>query len=143
MKVQHWLKTLHDRSERRSTAYWERQDWISDPHFMRGGEPKLRPSYRIDDLILIYVSGTRRCPVIARVQEAAVYDPSRVNREARAGDGGRWGWLTEIEVLDFCGIDEAPTLDAVGVDSRSMRRRSRLKLTLEQYGAAERAIAAA
>jgi hypothetical protein len=143
MKVQHWLKTLHDRPERRSTAYWTSQDWISDPHFMRGGKPKLRPSYRINDLILIYLSGTRRCPVIARVEEAAVFDPGRVNREARAGDGERWGWLTEIEVLGFCQVDEAPTLDSVGIDSRSMRRRSRLKLTSAQYGAAERAIAAA
>jgi hypothetical protein len=132
---------MHDRPERRSTAFWENRGWISDPHFLRGGEPRLRPGYRIDDLIVIYISGIRRCPAVARVQEPAVFDPVLVDREARAGDGNRWGWVTEIEILGFSPtIDHAPTLDAIGVDSRSMRRRSRLKLDPSQYRAAERAI---
>jgi hypothetical protein len=73
----------------------------------------------------------------------AAFDPKRVEREGRPGDGDRWGWVTEIEVIASTDIDSAPTIDVVGVESSSLRRRSRLHLSAKQYQAAEQAIQSA
>ncbi len=143
VKVQNWMKALHDRPERRADDFWRNLRWVSDSHYLKHGEPMLRPSYRVNDLIVLYLSGIRRCPAIARVEATADFDPERVERGARPGDGQRWGWVTEIEVLAFCPVDQVPSLDAVGVDGKSMQRRSRLKIEPVQFEAAKKAISAA
>lgn len=107
---------------------------------MRSGEPKFRPSYAVGDLVVMYLSGADRCPAVASVEATAVFDPDEVSRGGRPDDGERWGWLTEIDVLDACDVADGPTLSDIGVDSRSMARRSRLKLTPEQFDTARRGI---
>lgn len=127
---------MHHRPEREAVEYWRDIRFVSDAHSMKNAEPKLRPSYRVGDLLVIYLSGTKRCPAIVRVTATAEFDPARVDREARPGDGRRWGWVTDVEPVAYCTLPAAPTIDDVGIDSGSLRRRSRLKINPQQYHAA-------
>jgi len=134
--IQHWLKTIHNRPERDQPSYWQSRTWVGDNHrFRDDGKPLLRPSYRAGDLLLIYLTGTYRCPAAVRVVDVPDFDPARVDREERAGDGSQWGWVTAIEVLAHTQLVEAPTLDDVGVETRSLMRRGRLKISATQFEA--------
>lgn len=136
--IQHWLKTMHFRPERDDERYWQEITFIADPHFFRKGEPRNRPRYRAGDLAVIYLSGTRRCPAAVRVLGTASFEPERVERstQTRKGDGDRWGWVTDVEPIAQSALVAAPQLDDIDVDSRSLMRRSRLRLTSAQYQAA-------
>jgi hypothetical protein len=133
--IQHWLKTMHDWPGRDDERYWQQLAFINDPHFVRGGEPKGRPSYRSGDLVVIYLSGTYRCPAAVRVVAPASFDPRRVERSAQAldGDEQRWGWVTDVELVAHKPVVAAPGIGEIGVDSRTLMRRARLKLTPSQY----------
>jgi hypothetical protein len=91
---------------------------VADSHFLRDGEPKNRPRYRIGDLLLVYLTGVDRCPAILEVTATAAFDPETVDREARAGDGGQWGWVTPIAPVAWIEAIEAPTLADVGIPGR-------------------------
>jgi len=136
--IQHWLKTMHDRPERDEERYWQQIAFINDPHFFRNGEPRNRPRYRPGDLVVIYLSGTYRCPAAVRVAGTASFEPERVERsqQTREGDGGRWGWVTDVEPIAGKPLVLAPGIGDIGVESRSLMRRARLKLTPAQYHAA-------
>jgi hypothetical protein len=136
--IQHWLKTMHYRPERDQERYWQQLAFINDPHFFRGGEPKNCPRYRPGDLVVIYLSGTHQCPAAVRVLGTASFEPERVERsqQTREGDGGRWGWVTDVEPIAHRPLMTAPRIGDIGVDSRSLMRRARLKLTPAQYHAA-------
>jgi hypothetical protein len=64
----YWLKMLYY-DERDLDRWWETMTWVSDVHRPRerDGEPLLRPSYRIGDLLVLYLVG-RACPAIAEVK---------------------------------------------------------------------------
>jgi hypothetical protein len=140
--IQHWLKTMHDWPGRDDERYWQRLDFINDPHFLRDGEPKNQPSYRPGDLVVIYLSGTYRCPAAVRVVGTASFDPKRVERSAQAleGDEKRWGWVTDVEVIAHKPLVLAPGIGDLGVESRALMRRARLKIEPEQYATARRAL---
>lgn len=72
---------MHDRPERAPASHWESIEWVADPHFMRKGEPKYLPSYRVGDLLVVYLSGRDRCPAIVEVTAIAAFDPERVGAE--------------------------------------------------------------
>ena len=141
MKVQHWLKLMHDRPERRPASHWQQRDWLADTHFMRGGEPKGRPSYRVGDLLVVYLSGLDRCPAILEVTATPAFDPETVERKARPGDGARWGWVTPVKPIAWVEADRGPSLANIGVEPKSISRRSRLKLTPERFAKARAALA--
>jgi hypothetical protein len=136
--IQHWLKTMHYRPERDQERYWQQLAFINDPHFFRGGEPKNRPRYRPGDLVVIYLSGTYRCPAAVRVTGTASFEPELVESSAqtRPGDSGRWGWVTEVEVIAQKSLAAAPSIEDIGVESRRLMRRARLRLTSAEYQAA-------
>jgi hypothetical protein len=116
--------------------------WINDRHRIRAsdGEPIDRPSYRVGDLLVIYLTGVGRCPAIARVVATAAFDPQRVDRGERPGDGKQWGWVTDIEMLGWTDFESAPTRDAIGVKGTSVQRHSRIRLSADRYQAAEHLI---
>jgi hypothetical protein len=87
--MQHWLKMLHYRPER-DGSFWGSISWISDRHVVRDDRVIWRPTYKVGDLVVLYLSGTYRCPAIIEVTAEADFDPARVEREARPGDGARW-----------------------------------------------------
>ena len=129
---------MHDWPGRDDERYWQQLAFINDPHFIRGGEPKGRPSYRPGDLVVIYLSGTYRCPAAVRIVGTASFEPTRVERSAQAleGDEKRWGWVTDVELVAHKPVVGAPEIGEIGVESRSLMRRARLKITPDQYRAA-------
>jgi hypothetical protein len=133
---------MHDRPERHERRYWQEIAFINDPHFLRNGDPRNRPSYRPGDLVVVYLSGTRRCPAVVRVTGTASFEPEQVERSAqtRAGDSERWGWVTEVEPIAHQPLVAAPSLDEIGVERRRLMRRSRLRLSAEQFEAAASAL---
>jgi hypothetical protein len=126
--MQHWLKLMHRfRGDAQAT--------VGDPHrFGRDGEPLMRPAYEPGDLALVYVAGTYRCPAVIEVVAPAAFDPTRP----------RWGWVTEVRLLaEVADLDDAPTLEEIGVPPISVGRQSRLRLRPEQFAAGRAAIEAA
>jgi hypothetical protein len=121
--MQHWLKVLH--------RFGPDQATVGDPHRLGpDGEPLMRPAYAAGDLALVYLAGTYRCPGIVEVVEPAAYDPAQ----------RRWGWRTAVRVVAHVAVDDAPTLEEVGVPRVSVGRQSRLRLRPEQFAAGRRAI---
>jgi hypothetical protein len=122
--LQHWLKVMH----RMPSAS------VGDPHRLGSyGEPVMRPAYSVGDLALVYLAGTYRCPAVVEIVGEAAYDASQK----------RWGWRTPVRVLRRVAIEEAPTLEEIGVPRVSVGRQSRLRLTPEQFERGSRAIESA
>jgi hypothetical protein len=104
---------------------------VGDPHrFGSDGEPIMRPAYEPGDLALIYIAGTYRCPAVVEITGEASFDASKK----------RWGWRTPVRTLAEVPIDEAPTLEEIGVPRISVGRQSRLRITAEQFERGRRAI---
>ena len=90
----------------------------------------MRPAYEPGDLALVYIAGTYRCPAVVEITAEAAFDAAQ----------RRWGWRTPVRVLAEVQIDDAPTLEEIGVPRVSVGRQSRLRLTEEQFAAGRRAI---
>jgi hypothetical protein len=136
-----WLKMLYHSPERDRDRWWQDLRWVSDAHNLRpDGSPTRRPSYKVGDLMVLYLVG-HMCPSIAEVTAESVFDPERVAREGSSvADSERWGWLTEVRVIHHAGLDRAPALEAIGVKSTSVRQHGHIHLTRAQFQAALRAI---
>lgn len=133
----YWLKIMHHRPERESVTKWRGDFWISDVHRLRptDGTPLLKPSYRIGDRLVIYLSreGRRACPAIVRVTQLPRYDPALVRREGRAGDYKKWSWVTEVTGERVVAMKHAPTLADLGISAASVRQHSRIRLSHRQF----------
>src|SRR4051794_22287392 len=107
---------------------------VGDPHRLgRDGEPLMRPACEPGDLALVYLAGTYRCPAVVEIVTPAAFDASQ----------RRWGWRTEVRVLaEVAELEQAPTLEEIGVPRVSVGRQSRLRLRPEQFSAGARAIRA-
>jgi len=116
--VQHWLKVLHRFDAARPRPA------VGDPHRLGGdGEPTMRPAYEPGDLALVYIAGTYRCPAVVEIASPPGFDAEQ----------RRWGWRTPVRVLARVAIEDAPTLEEIGVPRVSVGRQSRLRLTPEQF----------
>jgi hypothetical protein len=122
--MQHWLKVMHRfRGGPGAT--------VGDPHRLgRDGEPTMRPAYEPGDLALVYIAGTYRCPAVVEIAGEPAFE----------ADQRRWGWRTPVRVLARVAIEDAPTLEEIGVPRVSVGRQSRLRLRPEQFEAGRRAI---
>jgi hypothetical protein len=98
------------------------------------------PQYREGDEVLIYDVHAGRCPARFRVAEEADFAPDRVNAEGNAGDGDRWGWLTEVEFLAAVDADRAPTAKELDIEPMSLRQLDHKTLTEDQYQIAVREV---
>jgi hypothetical protein len=122
--VQHWLKVMH-----RFRGGEHRM--VGDPHRLGSdGEPVMRPAYEPGDLALVYIAGTYCCPAVVEITGGAEFDPEQ----------RRWGWRTPVRVIAQVPVEEAPTLEEIGVPRVAVGRQSRLRLTPEQFEAGRRAI---
>jgi hypothetical protein len=120
--MQHWLKVMH-----RFRGGEVRV--VGDPHRLgRDGEPLMRPAYEPGDRALVYLAGSYRCPAVIEVVAPAAFDASQ----------RRWGWRTEVRVLAEAGLEDAPTLEDIGVPRVAVGRQSRLRLRREQFAAGAR-----
>jgi hypothetical protein len=118
--------------------------WISDRHTAprADGTPGRKPSYRVGEHLVIYVSRGQRqaCPAVVRVAESPVFDPDLVEREVNAQDAALWGWVTWVEPVASIALSRAPTLSDIGVSSQSVRRHGHIRLSRSQYRRALRKI---
>src|SRR4051812_32991056 len=104
---------------------------VGDPHRLGpDGEPVMRPAYEPGDLALIYIAGTYRCPAVVEITATASFDAAQ----------RRWGWRTPVRTIAQVRIEDAPTLEEIGVPRISVGRQSRLRLRPEQFEAGWRAI---
>ena len=107
------------------------QATVGDPHRLgRDGEPVMRPAYEPGDLALVYIAGSYRCPAVVEITGEPAFE---------AGER-RWGWRTPVRVLAQVPIDDAPTLEEIGVARVSVGRQSRLRLRPDQFEAGRRAV---
>ena len=127
-----------------TAQHWQRRMWISDRHtaLRADGAPGRKPSYRVGEHLVIYVSrGPRQaCPAVMRVAESPVFDPDLVEREVNAQDAALWGWVTWVEPVASIALSRAPTLSDIGVSSQSVRRHGHIRLSRGQYRRALREI---
>jgi hypothetical protein len=146
-----WLKSLHYRhddwtiqpGERTWISDISRHDYNGDRIYRRDGTPWGEPSWKIGDLVGLYFSGTLRVPVLVVVIAPPRFDPVFVQKYNDGGEpdaGERWPWVTEVEGVLAKPLQQAPTLDDVGVDHSIMKQRSRLVLTADQLHALEQAL---
>jgi hypothetical protein len=140
----YWLKIMYGTPERARFSHWRGRFWVSDRHTFResDGEPLGRPTYRVGDHLVVYLSREERraCPAVVRVLEPPVFDIERVRREGALGDEERWGWVTQVEGVSAVPLSRAPTLDDIGVGSQSVRQHGHIKLSHTQYRRALKAI---
>ena len=127
--MSYWIKSVYNTDARWSADEWQGLTWISDHHrFRKNGEPSHRPGYRVGDELVVYDATNRACPARLRVTAEADYQPGRVSREAGRGEGRRWGWLTEVELLAAVDRDRAPTLLEIYVQPKSMRQQDHMTM---------------
>ena len=122
--MQHWLKVMH---RFRGASH----RWVGDPHRLgHDGEPVMRPAYEPGDLALVYIAGTYCCPAVVEIAGAAEFDPEQP----------RWAWRTPVRVLAEVPIEDAPSLEEIGLPRVAVGRQSRLRLTPDQFEAGRAAL---
>jgi hypothetical protein len=133
----YWLKILYSTQARMTARHWRRRMWVSDRHTERsnGGVPLRRPSYKVGDHLVIYVTRGERqaCPAVVRVAEEPVFDPALVAREVSAADAQKWSWVTWVEPVASTALAQAPTLAQIGVSSQSVRQQGHIHLSRQEY----------
>ena len=91
-----------------------------------------RPTVQKGDLAVCYASGWQNVFAVVEVTGDPENDPDR----------DRWRWRFPIEpLLAVQSLAEAPPVEAAGVFPRSLGRHSYIRLTREQFEAAQEAIA--
>ena len=140
----YWLKMLYY-DGRDLSRWWEEMTWVSDVHTRRkrDGEPLGRPTYRVGDLLVLYLVG-EVCPAIAEVTRKAEFEPKRVRRESSRSDADRWGWVTEVRIIhkNASGLDGAPDLDRLQIAPSSVRQHGHIRISAAAYARALRGIEA-
>jgi phosphatidylserine/phosphatidylglycerophosphate/cardiolipin synthase-like enzyme len=133
----YWLKILYSDDDRMTARHWRRRMWVSDRHTDRpgGGDPLRRPSYKVGEHLVIYVTRGERqaCPAVVRVAQAPEFDPGLVAREASREDAKKWGWVTWVEPVASIALSRAPSLSDIGVDAQSVRQQGHIHLDRRQY----------
>ncbi len=136
-----WIKAVHYDGDG-WTVEPGAEHWISDPGQVDGngrrvytanGAPWGEPSWKVGDRVGLYFGGTYKVPVLVEIASPPRFDPAFVERETGAlEDAERWPWVTPVRGINAVSVEDAPTLADLGVDNRSMGRRSRKKLDGEQ-----------
>jgi hypothetical protein len=138
---QTWIKSMHYHNDAWTIAPGEEQ-WISDIGrrdgstgervYTASGEPWGRPSWKVGEEVGLYYAGTQRVPVLVEIISPPEFNPSFVQANARAEEvdaGERWPWVTWVRGLRSKPLNQAPTLDELGVPQSSMLQRARLLTT--------------
>lgn len=145
-----WLKIGYfTASQEAQPDYWLKRAWVSDgpgrvsPRWKthkrptRGNEyPPFGPQYEVGDRLVIYITSRSRCPAILEVVAVPRWDPAVVD-EAQAGEGERWGVVTDVKGIRSMALDDAPSLQDLGVSAASIQRKGHVELEDWQYAQAE------
>jgi hypothetical protein len=135
-----WIKAMY--YEEGWTVEPGETTWISDPgqidaHGRRmiraDGVPWGEPSWSIGDPVGLYFGGTKKVPVLVQVAGEPYFDEEFVARESgNAEDGRRWPWVTPVKGVASLPLDQAPTLEQLGIAHARMQQRARLVLDNEE-----------
>jgi hypothetical protein len=139
-----WIKSLHYHDDD-YTIHPGEKTWISDIGrrkkdgkrvLRRDGMPWGEPSWKVGDEIGLYYGGTLRVPVFVEVIALPEFNPDRVQEESHgqeADAGERWPWLTPVKGLRRVAVDQGPTLEELGIDSKRMMRRPKIRLNPSEH----------
>jgi len=141
-----WLKVGYfTASQEALPSYWLKRTWVSDspgrtsPRWKthkrprRGREyPPFGPQYEIGDRLVVYITARGRCPAILEVVAAPRWDPAVVD-DAQSGEGERWGVVTDVKGIRSMSLDNAPSLQDLGVSATSVQRKGHVRLEDWQY----------
>ena len=150
-----WLKVGYFTDAAEADAdYWLRRPFVGDgpgrvsprwktrPRPRRGQlYPPHGPRYEVGDRLVIYVTGIGKCPAILEVTGEPRWDPERVDRDDRPGEGDQWGVVTPVGGISAVRLDDAPALELLGMTRGALRRKGHVRLEEWQYREAERLIA--
>jgi hypothetical protein len=130
----YWLKIMYGDEDRSRAATWRRKRWVNDRHTDTPAGPARRPSYAIGDLLVVYLSRGERqaCPAIMRVVGSPEFKPRTVAADS-PGDEAKWAWVTPVECVVARSLSRSPTLADIGVDPRSVRQQSHIRLSPDSY----------
>jgi hypothetical protein len=151
-----WLKLGYFNAQREEDGYWQSVSWVSDSpgrassrwagrrrRPRRGAEyPTWGPQYAVGDFLVMYLTGVGICPAILEVTKAPRWDPDEVD-DAWAGEGDRWGVVTEVKCRWDLPNDDAPSLEDIGVFGSSVSRKGHIHLEDWQFEEALRLIGGA
>ena len=101
--MQHWVKAIYNDPGRTRAAEWKSLSWVSD------GPPSRAPRYTVGDELLLYDVPRRSFPARARVINEPRSRPGFVDRYGGPGEGRRWPYVTDVEVLGAVDRSVAPT----------------------------------
>lgn len=126
MQRQYWLKSLGI-SGHNLARHW------TGPHddVLEGFAcPKdRRPSFSPRDRVVYYATGWQKIFAVVEVRKEAVYDP-----EWKDWQGDRWPWVVKVQpLLAVPDLEVAPHVGMAAVNTLSLRNKSHIKLTPEQF----------
>jgi hypothetical protein len=111
----YWVKANYYRRNTDGRGWWHR-GWISDWR---------RASYRIGDLILLYLGaefdGPRSCPAVVRVVGESRHDPEFVVRNGDPEAKDRWPYVTDIECVFEVPISQGVPLGVFDVSASGLQ----------------------
>lgn len=129
----YWIKANYHRARRDDREWW-RRDWISDWR---------RPSYRVGDLIVLYMSardeGPRCCPAIVRVSRPPREDRDWVISHGDAGAADQWPFVTETTCVADVPIPLGVPLSTMDVVPQALQG-GYCQISREQFERAARAM---
>jgi hypothetical protein len=123
--LKYFMKAAYYRPGQDEDGWW-RRGWISD---------RMRPPYRIGDLIVLYLGGDgspKCCPAVLKVNSEAIEDGDFVERHGRGADDRRWPFVTRTECVFDLPTAVAPRPAAFGIDARSTQPGYR-RMSREQF----------
>jgi hypothetical protein len=123
----YWLKIAGDGDHPIDSEWWIAHDKWRQEQGAISAFPT-RPRVRPGDFLIFYASGSP-----ARFGEGKIYAVDFVTSEPRPGEHPRWPWIVDCE-LHVAGprLEDAPSLQDIGVSPRSVRQHSHIHLTTEQ-----------
>jgi hypothetical protein len=91
--------------------------------------------------LVIYITKRGKCPAILEVTGAPHWDPDRIDRDDRPGEGDRWGVVTPVRGLYGLALNDAPPVELIGRTRSELGRKGHVTLEEWQYLEAERLLA--
>lgn len=111
-----WVKAVYRDVKQADEAEW-------GPGSFLANSGAGRPKFQIDDLIVLYAVGPRRCYAVVRVTGDTTVDrQAQLNAGIPAGDADRWTWVTPVIKEAKVGAAGGFTLDQLGLTGQSLQR---------------------
>jgi hypothetical protein len=130
--VTYWLKITGTVEVAVPNDWWvPRHDW--QPRYADASMFGLRPRVRTGDRLVNYAAGSP-----GRFGNGRFYSVEEVISDPELGPNDRWPWQVKTKgIVEGPLLENCPTLADIGVEARSVRRHSHIRLSSEQGRRAE------